>query len=44
MLVRITTNNVEVSSGNVGRPYLYTWYVLDETSIHTFPCIMDTEE
>lgn len=40
----ITTDHVKVSSGNVGRPYLYTWYVLRKTSIDTFPYIMDTEE
>jgi hypothetical protein len=44
MVVCITTNHVEDSSGKVGGPYLYTWYVLDETSIDTFPYIMDTEE
>jgi hypothetical protein len=44
MFVCITTNHVEVSSGKVGRPSVYTWYVLDKTSIDTFPYIMDTEE
>jgi hypothetical protein len=44
MLVCITTNHVEVSSGNVGRPYLYTWYVLHKTFIDSFPYIMDIEE
>jgi len=44
MFVRITTNHVEVSSGKVGRPYLCTWYVLDETCIDTFPSIMENEE
>jgi len=43
VFVCITTNHAEFSNGNVRRPYLYTWYVLHETSIDAFP-IMDTEE
>jgi hypothetical protein len=44
MFVCVTTNRVEVSSGKLGRSYLYIWYVLDEAFIDTSPYIIATEE